>query len=119
MFELSLNGVKKYMDATLILKNITFHVYEGEKVGIVGANGSGKSTILKLIAGLETLNCHPGFTSTLGYDEGWVSKPRGATTAYLEQVPKDHSGLKVIDILHSAFAEVQSIETEMRNLEMK
>ncbi|MFN7252460.1 MAG: ribosomal protection-like ABC-F family protein [Anaerobacillus sp.] len=119
MFELSLNGVKKYMDATLILKNITFQVYEGEKVGIVGANGSGKSTILKLIAGIETLNCHPGFTSTLGYDEGMIALPRTATSAYLEQVPQDHHGLKVIDILNSAFTEVFTIETEMRNLELK
>jgi ATP-binding cassette, subfamily F, member 3 len=119
MFELSLNGIKKYMDATLILKNITFQVYEGEKVGIVGANGSGKSTILKLIAGIETLNCHPGFTSTLGYDEGTIALPRTATSAYLEQVPQDHHGLKVIDILNSAFTEVFTIETEMRNLELK
>jgi ATP-binding cassette, subfamily F, member 3 len=119
MFELSLNGVKKYMDATLILKNITFQVYEGEKVGIVGANGSGKSTILKLIAGIETLNCHPGFTSTPGYDEGLIALPRTATSAYLEQVPQDHHGLKVIDILNSAFTEVFTIETEMRNLEIK
>jgi len=35
MFELLLNGVKKYMDATLVLKNISFQVYSGEKVGIV------------------------------------------------------------------------------------
>lgn len=52
MFELSLVNVKKYMEATLVLKNINFQVYSGEKVGIVGINGSGKSTILKLIAGI-------------------------------------------------------------------
>lgn len=51
MFELTVNGIKKYMEGTLILKNISFQVYSGEKVGIVGANGCGKSTILKLIAG--------------------------------------------------------------------
>ena len=61
MFELSLDGVKKYMDATLVLKNITFQVYSGEKVGIVGVNGSGKSTILKLIAGIEPMNYCIGY----------------------------------------------------------
>lgn len=116
MIELSLNGVKKYMDATLVLENITFQVYDGEKVGIVGANGSGKSTILKLIAGLEKLNIYQGSVSK-GYDEGWISIPRGATTAYLEQIPQYPEGLKVIDILNLAFDEVHSIESEMRKQE--
>ncbi len=53
MLEMKLNGVKKFMEATLVVNNITFEAYEGDKVGIVGANGSGKSTILKLIAGIE------------------------------------------------------------------
>ena len=118
MIELSLNNVKKYKDTTLVLKNITFQVYAGEKVGIVGANGSGKSTILKLIAGIETLNIYQGSTSR-GYDEGWISIPRGVTTAYLEQIPKYSDGLKVIDILNLAFSETHSIENEMRELENK
>ncbi|WP_396021694.1 ATP-binding cassette domain-containing protein [Bacillus cereus group sp. BfR-BA-01380] len=64
MFELTLNGIKEYMDATLVLKNISFEVYAGEKVGIVGANGSGKSTILKLIAGIEPMHYYPGYPQT-------------------------------------------------------
>ena len=121
MFELSLNGVKKYMDATLILEDITFQVYAGEKVGIVGANGSGKSTILKLIAGIEPMNyCvgYPGATSP-GYDEGFISISREATKAYLEQIPKYHNGLKVIDVLNLAFEEAHNIEREMHKLEDK
>lgn len=104
------------MDSTLILKNITFQIYSGEKVGIVGVNGCGKSTILKLIAGIETLNCYPGSTS-LGYDDGWISMPREATTAYLDQIPNYPEGLRVIDILNLAFEEVNNIENQMRQLE--
>ena len=119
MFELSLNGIKKYMDATLVLKNITFQVYAGEKVGIVGVNGSGKSTILKLIAGKLPMNYWPGYpqTSSPGYDEGLINKPREATAAYLEQIPEYPEGVKVIDVLNLAFEEIHNIENEMRKLE--
>jgi len=119
MFELTLNGVKKYMDANLVLKNISFQIYSGEKVGIVGVNGSGKSTVLKLIAGVLPMNyCigYPGATSP-GYDEGFICKPREATCAYLEQIPKYEDGIKVIDVLKLAFEEVYSIENKMRELE--
>ncbi len=119
MFELTLSGIKKYMEGTLILKNITFQVYSGEKVGIVGANGSGKSTILKIIAGIEPMNYWPGYpqTSSPGYDEGIIGKPREATIAYLEQIPTYPEDLKVIDVLNLAFQEVYSIENELRKLE--
>ncbi|ERI93684.1 ABC transporter, ATP-binding protein [Clostridiales bacterium oral taxon 876 str. F0540] len=121
MFELSLNGIKKYMEATLVLKNITFQVYSGEKVGIVGVNGSGKTTILKLIAGVLPMNYWPGYpqTSSPGYDEGLIMKPKEATCAYLEQIPEYPEGLKVIEVLNLAFEEVHSIEVEMRKLEEK
>jgi ATP-binding cassette subfamily F protein 3 len=119
MFELSLNGVKKYMDATLVLKSISFQVYSGEKAGIVGINGSGKSTILKLIAGIEPMNYYPGYpqTSSYGYDEGLINMPREATSAYLEQIPQYHDSLKVIDVLNLAFEEVHGIESKIRKLE--
>jgi ATP-binding cassette, subfamily F, member 3 len=119
MLELSLNGVKKYMDATLVLENITFEVFTGEKVGIVGVNGSGKSTILKLIAGIEPMHYYPGYpqTSSYGYDEGFVNVPKGGTVAFLEQVPHFPQGLKVIDVLNLAFEEVHHIENQMREIE--
>lgn len=121
MFELSLNSVKKYMEDTLVLKNITFQVYSGEKVGIVGVNGSGKSTLLKLIAGIEPMNYYPGYPecSSFGYDEGFISVPREAVVAYLEQIPQYDDDLKVIDILNLAFKEVRSIEKEIHESEEK
>ena len=119
MFELSLVNVKKYMEATLVLKNINFQVYSGEKVGIVGVNGGGKTTVLKLIAGILPMDyCvgYPGATSP-GYDEGFINKPSGATCAYLEQIPQYENGIKVIDVLKMAFSEVYEIEEKMHKLE--
>lgn len=121
MFELLVDGVKKYMDATLVLKNITFQAYAGEKVGIVGANGSGKSTLLKLIAGVEPMHYYPGYpqTSSPGYDEGFISVPREAACAYLEQIPQYPDGVRVIDVLNMAFEEVHRIENEMHSMEVE
>ena len=64
------------MEATLVLKNINFQVYSGEKVGIVGINGSGKSTILKLIAGILPMDQCVGYrgATSPGYDEGFIQK---------------------------------------------
>lgn len=118
MFELSFNQVMKHMGVTLILKDLNFQVYAGERVGIVGANGCGKSTILKLIAGIEKLNLYPGSWSK-GYDFGWISMPREATVAYLDQIPSFPDAYSVKDVLNLAFEEVLAIEAEMRQLEMQ
>lgn len=120
MFEISLDSVKKYMDTTLVLKNITFQITDGEKVGIVGENGSGKTTILKLIAGILTLNHCAGYPyapTPLGYDEGWVNTPKDAVIAYLEQIPQYLDNTKVVDVLNLAFEEVYRIEEEIHLLE--
>jgi ATP-binding cassette, subfamily F, member 3 len=119
MLELKLNGIKKYMEATLIMRNVSLEAFEGEKIGIVGANGCGKSTILKLIAGIEKMHYYPGYpqTTSPGYDEGLIHFPRGASKAYLEQSPVFPPGLKVKDVLNLAFEEIDEIEARMRELE--
>ncbi|HWT75409.1 MAG TPA: ABC-F type ribosomal protection protein [Mobilitalea sp.] len=121
MAEISFDGVKKYMDTTLVLKNITFMVTEGEKVGIVGENGSGKSTILKLIAGILELNHCAGYPYAPvppGYDEGWVRISKDTNCAYLEQIPQYSDNMKVIDVLNLSFDDVHRIEKEMHELEL-
>lgn len=79
-------ATKGYGDRTLF-KNITFGLNEGDKVGIIGINGTGKSTLLKIIAGLE----EP--------DEGNVVMAKNTTISYLPQNPvftKDESLLSYV-----------------------
>lgn len=108
MMELSFNNVMKYLDATLVLKNITFSVYDNERAGIVGVNGSGKSTILKLIAGIETMTRD---------DKGNMAIPRGKSVGYLPQVIKYPGNFKVSEILNLAFSDLEAMEKEMKSME--
>lgn len=106
MIELSLNQIKKYYGATKVLENITFDVKSGEKVGLVGRNGSGKTTILKIIHGIET------------QDEGILSIKKGATLGYLDQIPVFPKEYTVIDVLQSAFRDILKISSDMKALEV-
>lgn len=120
MHEICFDGVKKYLDTTLLFKNITFLVKEGEKIGIIGENGCGKTTVLKLIAGILRLNHCAGYPFAPippGYDEGWVKISKHTTCAYLEQIPQYDNAMMVIDVLNLSFDEVHKMEMEMRALE--
>ncbi|MCQ2013284.1 ribosomal protection-like ABC-F family protein [Clostridium butyricum] len=110
MFELAVNKLKKYLDSTQVFEDVSFKIYSGEKVGIVGDNGTGKSTLLKLIAGIIQLTRD---------DKGDIFIPRDAKISYLEQIPDYSGALKAADILNMAFDEVNKIESEIKELEEK
>ena len=67
---LTVNNITKAYGERKLLKNADFYLEEGEKVGILGINGTGKSTLLKMIAGLE----EP--------DEGTVIRANGYLVEY-------------------------------------
>jgi len=113
MIELTVHNIIKHFGANLILNNIRFQVFGGEKVGIVGENGSGKSTILKLIAGIEPLD--RDFRSPP--DKGYISVTKETSVRYLDQLPVFKDGIKVCNILDSAFEEVYELEKQLRELE--
>ena len=93
MIELALNSVQKYFGATEILENITFEVQTGEKIGIIGRNGSGKTTILKIIAGIEK------------QDQGAVIVKKGSTLGYLDQIPEYPENFTAMDNIFLFFRE--------------
>lgn len=75
------NLSKSYVEKVLI-KNVSFGVNEGDKIGLVGINGTGKSTLLKILAGVEEL------------DSGKITRAKDITISYLPQNPEfDHDSI--------------------------
>lgn len=107
MIEIALNGVKKFYGANTILKGVTFEIQTGERAGIVGRNGAGKTTIFKIIAGVER------------QDGGMLHIRKGATVGYLDQIPEYPEDFRVIDVLNTVFADIFRVMDEMRVLEQE
>ena len=108
MTEFSFSHVNKNFGFKPVLKDSSFEVMTGERAALIGRNGTGKSTILKLLAGEESP------------DSGEISLRRGANTALLEQIPRLRGkDATVYDVLCEPFAEVFSVEAKLRELEEK
>ncbi len=84
---LAVDNVRKSFGIKPLLTGVTFSLYEGQKMGVIGANGSGKTTLLRILAGEETA------------DSGEVVVPGGRRVAYLPQNPTFTDGLSVLDAL--------------------
>ncbi|MBC2173629.1 ribosomal protection-like ABC-F family protein [Listeria booriae] len=103
----ALNNVTKRFTGDLILEKISLQVEEGERIGLIGRNGEGKSTILKIITRLETV------------DDGIVSVKRSATVGLLNQMPTVSGNAIVRDYLRTAFADVLALQAELTELEQR
>ena len=87
-----------------ILEKVSFRLLNGEHVGLVGANGEGKSTFLDIITG----NLIP--------DEGKVSWCKRITTGYLDQSSTLTKGKTIRDVLREAFSDMYLKEQEMLSM---
>lgn len=95
----SMQGITKSYTNKTVLKNIHLSFFYGAKIGILGLNGAGKSTVLKIIAGIEK-----EFQGNLQWAKGY-------TVGYLEQEPKLDPNKTVMDIVKEGAAEtVQVLE---------
>ena len=105
MIELSLKNVNKYFGATKVFDDISFELHSKTRVGLIGRNGTGKTTVFKIIAGLEPHN------------EGQVSYRKGSTVGYLDQIPE--YDCLAIDVLKLAFKELTELENKLKDFETK
>ena len=72
---LTMEHISKSFTDRMLLNDISLGINEGDRIGVIGINGTGKSTLLKIIAGLE----EP--------DSGSITMSRTLKTAYLPQTP--------------------------------
>ncbi|MEK6304273.1 MAG: ABC-F family ATP-binding cassette domain-containing protein [Acidobacteriota bacterium] len=100
-----LDDVHKSYGAQEVLRGATFQVNPGERVGLVGRNGAGKTTIFRLVTGREEA------------DRGEVILLRGLRVGLLEQQPTFTGDKSVRDEAVSVFTELHEIEAEITRLE--
>jgi len=82
---LSAEEISKSYSEKILFNDISLGIGDGDKIGLIGINGTGKSTLLKVIAGLETT------------DTGRVIKGNGVRVGYLEQSPVFEAGTTVLE----------------------
>ncbi len=101
---ISINSLTVAYGGFVLLNDINFHISESDKIGLVGKNGAGKSTILKLICGLQSPT------------NGKVAVPNDVKIGYLPQIMEHHRGRSVIDEAMTAFAEMFDLEAELEKI---
>ena len=104
---ISINNLTVAYGGFTLLNEVNFHISENDKIGLVGKNGAGKSTILKLICGLQSPT------------SGKVAVPGGVKIGYLPQIMEHHRGRSVIDEAMTAFADMFAEEAELERITLE
>ena len=108
MIEISLNNIKKSFGFKNILDGLNMEIKTGDRLSIIGDNGSGKTTILNIISSLESI------------DSGSISIRKGAKIGYLSQQPENkYNNVIVKDILYDSFKEIIDYEKQLKKYEKK
>ena len=101
---IQLSGAGKRFGAKILFEELNWLITPQDRVGLVGANGTGKTTLLKVLAGLESL------------DYGSMTAMKGITAGYLPQDGLSLSGRSVFEECMSVFDHLRDMEREMESL---
>ena len=106
MIDISVRGLTKAFEVNKnILDGLTFQVQHGERVGILGRNGTGKTTLFRLMIG------------ELTEDKGDIDIARGKRMGLVSQIPRYPEGYTVEDVLATAEERLDAMQRRMRQLE--
>lgn len=106
MIVLSCKNISKSYGITEILKDVTFSINEGDKIGIIGSNGEGKSTLFKIL------------TKEISYDDGEIFIDKNKTLGYLSQHLDLHSENTIYEEMLTVFKDLRSMEEKLNKLEV-
>ena len=102
---ISVEGLKVEFGVKPLFTDVSFVINERDRIALVGKNGAGKSTMLKILAGLQTPT------------EGTVSIPNDCTIGYLPQVMKLQDSTTVRDEVRKAFADISKMASKVEHLQ--
>ncbi|MFH1845549.1 MAG: ATP-binding cassette domain-containing protein, partial [bacterium] len=100
-----LHDITKHYDAKPVLRNIFFRLEQGDRVGLIGRNGTGKTTLLRLILGQEEPT------------QGQVQVDEGIRIGYFSQFSELHGDRSIETILDSLFTQVHALDAELKEIE--
>lgn len=104
---LACHNLNKAFGEQIIVKDGSFHIEEHEKAALIGLNGAGKSTILKMIMG------------ELPADSGEIILAKGKTIGYLSQHQKLESGNTIYEEVRKAKSDIITLENQIRSIELE
>ncbi len=106
MIEIGINNLKKEFGANKVFENVSFELHTNERIGLIGKNGTGKTTLMKILTGEEPC-------------EGDVFYKKGLKLSYLNQIPEYKDLDTTMDILYQGLTDIQAIKKQMTELEKK
>ena len=101
---IQLSGAGKRFGHKLLFENADWLITPRDRIGLVGGNGTGKSTLMKVLAGMDT------------FDYGSLTVAKGTSAGYLPQDGLTLSGRSVFDECMSVFDDLRAMETELESL---
>src|SRR6056297_1037307 len=107
MIDIAINNMSKSYYSEALFKEISLEIKSGERIGLLGDNGVGKTTIFKIITEVEPFNT------------GDLFKRKDLSIGLLEQMPPVYRDASVRDVLMEAFSELTTLKEKMKLLELK